>query len=75
MSEAVARWREVGNYLADAQTAERIMTNERLPVAVRSAAASRHASAVAALLETLIDLRRDGVFDDIADCLRGRSAG
>lgn len=74
-AEIPDRWRALCDYLADAQTAERIMTNPALPADRRDAAGHRHAIAVAALVDALAELRRDGVLEAVEDCLRERFHG
>lgn len=66
------RWRQIGDYLADAQTAARIAANAALPEAARRDAARRQAVAVAALVEELGALRREGVLATISGFLEDR---
>lgn len=66
------RWRQLGDYLADAQTAARMAANEALPEAVRRDAARRRAAAVAALVDELGALRQEGVLAEIEGFLEDR---
>jgi hypothetical protein len=68
----VERWRQIGDYLADAQTAARIAANTALPESARRDATRRQAVAVAALLEELGALRREGVLATISEFLEDR---
>lgn len=71
-SAATASWQAIGDLLADAQTAARIMANPALPTGARDAAAARHAIVAAALIDELAALRREGVLDAIAGFLEDR---
>jgi hypothetical protein len=66
------RWRQIGDYLADAQTAARIVANAALPESARRDATRRQAMAVAALVEELGALRREGVLATISEFLEDR---
>ena len=66
------RWRQIGDYLTDAQTAARIVANAALPESARRDATRRQAMAVAALVEELGALRREGVLATISEFLEDR---